>query len=228
MSGSCKFSILFPVPVNIECLSSVIASDWINNHGIRNVITMNSEKGEQVAVGSAMMPLTETGEDLSKLFRGHYRRVLVAAYRITGSMADAEDVAQAVFLRVAGGNGPPVTNASSYLYRAAINGALDLLRHRKITPASPLEDAAEIASSRRDSSPDAEVSSRELANLLRVAIGELAPRAAEMFTLRYLEELGNREIAVLMGTSQAVVAVTLHNARSRLKKRLRGLDQERQ
>jgi RNA polymerase sigma-70 factor (ECF subfamily) len=41
-----------------------------------------------------------------------------------------------------------------------------------------------------------------------------------MFTLRYLEELGNREIATLMGTSQAVVAVTLHHARSRLKKRL--------
>jgi RNA polymerase sigma-70 factor (ECF subfamily) len=41
-----------------------------------------------------------------------------------------------------------------------------------------------------------------------------------MFTLRYLEDLGNREIAALMGTSQAVVAVTLHKARSRLKKRL--------
>jgi RNA polymerase sigma-70 factor (ECF subfamily) len=57
-----------------------------------------------------------------------------------------------------------------------------------------------------------------------MAITELAPRAAEMFTLRYLEELGNREIAALMGTSQAVVAVTLHNARSRLKKRLRELE----
>jgi len=48
----------------------------------------------------------------------------------------------------------------------------------------------------------------------------LAPRAAEMFILRYVEEHGNREIAALMGTSQAVVAVTLFNARSRLKKRL--------
>jgi hypothetical protein len=30
----------------------------------------------------------------------------------------------------------------------------------------------------------------------------------------------------LMGTSQAVVAVTLHHARSKLKKRLRELEQE--
>jgi RNA polymerase sigma-70 factor (ECF subfamily) len=41
-----------------------------------------------------------------------------------------------------------------------------------------------------------------------------------MFTLRYVEELDNREVAALMHTSQAVVAVTLHQARSRLKKRL--------
>jgi RNA polymerase sigma-70 factor (ECF subfamily) len=41
-----------------------------------------------------------------------------------------------------------------------------------------------------------------------------------MFALRYLEELENREIAKLMGTSSAVVAVTLHQVRSKLKKRL--------
>jgi RNA polymerase sigma factor (sigma-70 family) len=188
---------------------------------------MNSEKGEPVAVGNVIMPFTETREELSQLFREHYRRVLTAAYRITGCMADAEDVAQAVFLRLAGVENAPVANAGSYLYRAAINGALDLLRRRKAAPASPLEDAAAIVSSGRGSSPEAEVSSSELGNWLRAAIGELAPRAAEMFTLRYLEELGNREIAAIMGTSQAVVAVTLHHARSRLKKRLMEMDRER-
>jgi RNA polymerase sigma-70 factor (ECF subfamily) len=45
-----------------------------------------------------------------------------------------------------------------------------------------------------------------------------------MFTLRYLEGLGNREIAALMNTSQAVVAVTLHNTRSKLKKQLKEFD----
>ena len=41
-----------------------------------------------------------------------------------------------------------------------------------------------------------------------------------MFTLRYVEDLDNREVAALMHTSQAVVAVTLHQVRSKLKKRL--------
>jgi RNA polymerase sigma factor (sigma-70 family) len=177
---------------------------------------MNSQEGEPVAVGSVILPLAT---DLSQLFGEHHRRVLRAAYRITGSMADAEDVTQAVFLRLASANGP-VTNAGSYLYRAAINGALDLLRRRKAASTEPLEGAAGIASTGPGSSPEATASSRQLGDFLRLAIGELAPRAAEMFTLRYVEELGNREIAALMGTSQAVVAVTLHHARSRLKKRL--------
>jgi len=168
-----------------------------------------------VAACTATLPLT----GLSQLFAEHHRRVLMAAYRITGSMADAEDVAQAVFLRLASADGP-VTNASSYLYRAAINGALDLLRRRKSAQTEPLELAAYAAAAGSGSSPEAEASSRELGALLRIAIGELPPRAAEMFILRYVEEHGNREIAALMGTSQAVVAVTLFNARSRLKKRL--------
>ena len=41
-----------------------------------------------------------------------------------------------------------------------------------------------------------------------------------MFALRYLEELSNGEIAKLMGTSQAVVAVTLYRSRSTLQRRL--------
>jgi RNA polymerase sigma-70 factor (ECF subfamily) len=91
-----------------------------------------------------------------------------------------------------------------------------------------LEEAAGNAFAGQGSSPEADASNRELGARLRLVISELAPRAAEMFTLRYLEELGNREIAVLMGTSQAVVAVTLHQTRSKLKKRLRELERRRQ
>jgi len=88
---------------------------------------MNSQKGQPVAIASPTMHLVETRERLSELFALHHRRVLMAAYRITGSMADAEDVAQSVFLRLAGSDEYAVTNAGSYLYRAAINGGLDLL-----------------------------------------------------------------------------------------------------
>ncbi len=181
-----------------------------------------------MAAAIQALPSTEGREMLSLLFAEHHRRVLFAARRITGSMADAEDVAQAVFLHLADGGLPPIENAGSYLYRAAINGALDLLRRRKTSATEPLEEIADRAIAGRGSSPEVSASNREFGAWLRLAISELAPRAAEMFTLRYLEELGNREIAALMGTSQAVVAVTLHHARAKLKKRLRELEQGKQ
>jgi RNA polymerase sigma factor (sigma-70 family) len=159
-------------------------------------------------------------ERLAQLFAEHYRRVLMAAFRITDNMADAEDVAQAVFMRLGTGEGVAVTNAASYLYRAAINGALDLIRRRKSAAQEPLESAEGLSSTEAFSPPDVGMMNRELGRHLRQAISELAPRAAEMFTLRYLEDLDNGEIARVMGTSQAVVAVTLYQSRSKLKKRL--------
>jgi RNA polymerase sigma factor (sigma-70 family) len=181
---------------------------------------MKTEKGERVAVGYQPMAELERTAELSRLFAEHHQRVLRAAYRITGSLADAEDVAQAVFLRMASGGTEPMANPGSYLYRAAINGALDLLRRRKTAPSEPLEAAAAVACWRSDSSPEATISTQELGTWLRGAISNLSPRAAEMFTLRYLEGWDNREIAGVMSTSQAVVAVTLHTTRSKLKKLL--------
>lgn len=188
---------------------------------------MNEPFGERgpVSAAAAAIPIPETlsetsRDQLSQLFADHHRRVLVAAWRITGSLADAEDVVQTVFMRLGKGEGIPARNAGSYLYRAAINGALDSLRRRKVAGVEPLDAAAGMASARAEAAPDRAAASRELGALLRQAISDLPPRAAEMFTLRYIEELGNREIAALMGTSQAVVAVTLHQTRSKLKKRL--------
>ena len=181
---------------------------------------MNGQEREPVSAATANLPVIEDAGRLSRLFAEHYRRVLLAAYRIAGNMADAEDVAQAVFLRVGTGEVPDLTNAGSYLYRAAINGTLDLVRRRKTAASVPLESAADLVSRASGSSPEAVVSNQELARLLRLAISQLPPRAAEMFALRYLEEMDNREIAKVMRTSAAVVAVTLHNARSKLKKRL--------
>ena len=185
---------------------------------------MNSQKGKPVAIVSPTLPALETRQHLSDLFAAHHRRVLMAAYRITGSMADAEDVAQGVFLRLASGSALAMSNEGSYLYRAAINGALDLLRRRNTAASESLDAAEDAASQGAGSRPEAELAGRELVEWLRNALAELSPRAAEMFTLRYVEDLDNREIAKLMQTSQAVVAVTLHQARTRLKKQLREMD----
>ena len=57
------------------------------------------------------------------------------------------------------------------------------------------------------------------ADLIREAVAKLEGRAATVFALRYFEGYDNGRIAEVLGTSQMVVAVTLHRARTRLRKR---------
>jgi len=167
--------------------------------------------------------VTQAVAQLEEVFRAHQACVLKAAYRVTGSMADAEDVSQTVFLRLARGTVDPgnISNLESYLHRSAVNAALDLIRSRGHREVVPVETADELQSN-SSLSPERAFSSLEIKNWLRRELASLNYRAAEMFVLRYLEGLDNPQIARTMNTSQAVVAVTLHRTRARLKKRLRG------
>ena len=171
---------------------------------------MNVDRSESVSAAIANMPVVEP-DCLSRLFAQHYRRVLLAAYRILGNMADAEDIAQGVFLRLREAEMPAIANAGSYLYRAAINGALDLLRSRNRAALEPLDAADDIAGTGQGASPEADAFASELARWLRSAMGELTPRAAEMFALRYLEEFSNGEIAGLLLCSIGVYGMVSYS-----------------
>ncbi len=156
--------------------------------------------------------------ELEGLFLAHHARALKAAYRITGSMSDAEDVAQAVFLRILqqGACCQAIENPGSYVYRAAINAALDLLRKRRREAAVPVEEAAKASAA-----AEHDCEAGELRAWLRQALATLGPTAAEMFVLRYVEDYDNGQIARLMKTSRAVVAVVLYRARARLRNQFR-------
>ncbi len=167
----------------------------------------------------ALQPV-KPSERLEALFVAHHERVLRAAYRVTGSMQDAEDVAQAVFLRlVQSGGAEQIEHAESYLYRAAINAALDLLRRRENERTAPLDPMPDLPAGH--GSPEQACSAAELRTWLRQALGRLGPRSAEMFVLRYLQDHDNGEIARMLNTSRAVVAVMLHRARARLQREFR-------
>ncbi|HEX5423011.1 MAG TPA: RNA polymerase sigma factor [Candidatus Acidoferrales bacterium] len=170
------------------------------------------------AVGTLKAAAVAT--QLEAIFRAHYASVLQAAFRITGNVPDAEDVAQAVFLRLARGglDEGRIRDVGSYIRRAAVNSALDLLRSRNVQSHIPIED--DSIPSPSQNSPEQAQSSAELRQWLRKALAKLHPRTAEMFVLRYVEGMDNPEVARMMQTSQAVVAVTLHRARSRLRKEL--------
>ena len=162
---------------------------------------------------------------LERVFMEHKERVFRAAYRVTGSVSDSEDVVQSVFLKLArrelGEVGDDIQNIGGYLHRAAVNAALDLIRMRRDAQNMPLEDAEVSRPLELAARGEGEYSPLELRRWLRQAMPKLGTRSAEMFILRYIEGRDNSEIAKMLKTSRATVAVTLHRTRSLLKKDFR-------
>jgi len=164
-------------------------------------------------------------QSLEAIFREHHGAVYRAAYRITGNAADAEDVLQTVFTRLLRREEQPdlSNSAGSYLHRAAVNAALDLMRRRKRARAVDIDDVSEQIVD-EDAGPERRRGSHEIARRVREALSRLSPRQAEIFSLRYLDGLGNLEIAKMLGSSQTSIAVILHRARHRLQKELAPLE----
>jgi RNA polymerase sigma-70 factor (ECF subfamily) len=160
-------------------------------------------------------------DELERTFRAYHGLVFRTAYRITGNAADAEDVLQTVFLRLArrGANADAVEdtveNQESYLRRAAINAALDVMRWRKANPAVELPVLPEEMAAH-----DAGDLMPELRQALGQALAQLKPRPAEIFALRFLEGFSNPQIAQMLGISQVLVAVIVHRTRQQLRKEL--------
>ncbi|HEX8687854.1 MAG TPA: sigma-70 family RNA polymerase sigma factor [Pyrinomonadaceae bacterium] len=181
---------------------------------------------QSVAATTARLRAVPAGQgagELERLFREHHEQVFRAAYRITGSVTDAEDVLQTVFLRLASNAETPdlAPSPAGYLHRAAVNAALDVVRGRGRSRLVSF-DSAETAQGLNspNSGPEEEHDDRELRALLRHAIAKLGERAATVFALRYFEGYDNGRIAELLGTSPTVVAVTLHRTRTRLRREI--------
>jgi RNA polymerase sigma-70 factor (ECF subfamily) len=194
---------------------------------VKTLKTVNSGIDRNQMADGWTEPVAQAGaksNDLEALFQRHHDRVFRTAYRVTGSAADAEDVLQTVFLRLARGSEPiSPENPDGYFARAAINASLDLLRARKRSKAVAIDDVEsrsapiELVSNR---TPESSQQDRELRSLIREAVSKLGPTAGQMFALRYFEGYDNGEIGRMMNTSAIVVGVTLHRARTRLRKEI--------
>jgi len=186
---------------------------------------MVNDKNPESPVQNAAIQPTEPGAppDMERIYRDHASRVLAAAYRITGSAADAEDVLQTVFMRLVRREGGSHLdqNPAAYLHRAAVNAGLDLVRSRRAARSSPLEDSEGALAAPESGEADRRLASGELKDEVRKALSGLSARAAEIFALRYFEGYDNHEIARMLGSSRSTVAVVLHRARRHVREAIR-------
>ena len=157
-------------------------------------------------------------EEIEKLFRNHSKFIYRTAFRVTGNGEDAEDVLQNLFVRIMRRDLPPDfdRNPKAYLYRAAVNMALNVVRSRSrktsVETLAEVEDPCFREKSRGES---------EIEESVRQALGELNAKAAEILILRHVHGYSDVEIAKFLGTSRGTVAVSLFRSRARLRKSIR-------
>jgi len=154
-------------------------------------------------------------QDFERLFHEHYPLVYRTAYSVTGSREDAEDVVQTIFLRLYRRRefSGLRKNPQAYLYRAAVNAAISIVRSRRRSILTG--DMALLDRPSEFTPPSGESGLRT--RFLK-ALAELSPSAVEILILRYEHHYSDAEIARLLGTSRSAIAVRLFRARRRLKK----------
>ena len=153
---------------------------------------------------------------LAELFVEHGDLVYRTALRLTLHRADAEDVTQEVFLRLAGavaGFTGPAASFPGWIRRIAVRQALMHLRsgrrRREVSVDGVLGLLAPVAS--------------EIDRMtIDVAVARLSDDQRTVFLLKEVEGYAHAEIADLLGISVASSEVRLHRARRALRELLRG------
>jgi RNA polymerase sigma factor (sigma-70 family) len=153
--------------------------------------------------------------DLEQVFRTAYPRVVAVAARVLGSRAEAEDVAQEVFLAF-GRSSVPAGEALGWLSVAAAHTALNHLRtHRRRTAR---EEAVADSTATTPDAADTVVTLDERRRV-REALARLPRTQAVALVLRH-SGVSYAEVAAALELSPGSVGTTVRRAESALRKEL--------
>jgi RNA polymerase sigma-70 factor (ECF subfamily) len=152
------------------------------------------------------------------LVERHGRRVLAMARRMTGNLAEAEDVAQDAFLRVwqhAADWRDKGAKFTTWLYRVVMNLCLD---RRRRAPMARLEAAGDPADERPTA--EAAVAAWQRDRVVADALATLPDRQRAALVLSYYEGLSNAAAAVVLAISVTALESLLVRARRSLRAEL--------
>ena len=155
----------------------------------------------------------------SELVRIHAQGVLNVIYRMCGNMQVAEDAAQETFIQawLKLQSYRPQASLKNWLYRIAINTAIDMLRKEKRILPGEIEDL-----NLRDSEPGPEMiaANSERAEVVQAAVLALPDASRAVLVLREFEGLSYQEIAESLEIPVGTVMSRLNYARKLLREKL--------
>lgn len=153
------------------------------------------------------------------LVERHVDRAYALALRTLRNPADAEDVAQEALVKAWTHRHswqPGKAKFSTWLYRVVFNRCIDL---KRMPSNSCLDDVAEP----EDDQPDSvdTIQRRQVYSRLEDAMATMPEQQRAALTLAYFDDMGNAEIAAVLGTTVQAVESLLKRGRQGLRERLR-------
>src|SRR5260370_16184369 len=151
-----------------------------------------------------------------EIVRMHEKQVLNTAWRLLGSLEDAQDVAQEAFLRLFSNlkKLDGVQQVRPWLYRVTVNLCYDHRRRRTFTGESL--SGQEAASPALD--PEITWLAQERKVILERGLATLPEKERAAGVLRGVEGLDTREVAQIPGSSENTVPSPICVARAQLRK----------
>jgi len=153
-------------------------------------------------------------DELAREFNEHRAVLVGAAYRVVGTVADAEDVVQEAWLRWAAADRGEIRDVRAYLITITTRLALNRLRQQKTRRESYVGPwLPEPVASDPDPAEAAEVAD-SVSMAMLVVLETLSPLERAVFVMRDVFDLPFGEIATALDRSEAAVRQLAHRARS--------------
>jgi RNA polymerase sigma-70 factor (ECF subfamily) len=157
--------------------------------------------------------------DQTHVFNRYRHRLIGIAYRILGSMNDAEDVVQDVWLRWIRVDPGIVIDPQSFLVTATSRAAIDRLRRAQLERTSYIGPwLPEPILTVPDAAEEVELA-ESVSMAMMVVLETLSPLERAVFVLREAFDFSYREIAEVLGRSETAVRQLGHRARDHVTRR---------
>jgi RNA polymerase sigma-70 factor (ECF subfamily) len=160
---------------------------------------------------------------LAERFGANRRHLRAVAYRMLGSLTEADDAVQEAWLRFSRSETSAVDNVGGWLTTVVARVCLDMLRSRKSRREDPIEtaEAAPPATAAERLDPEQEVLMADAVGLaLLVVLEKLAPAERIAFVLHDMFDLSFDEIGPIVGRT----ATAARQLASRARRRVQGTD----